>query len=132
MRPKRSQGLCCLVGLPFIGPVVAPTAAAGAMGAVLAVEGMVASAEGGWDVPANSFARLHAKEMVLPAHLAEGVRNMTGDGTSGASGRRGGDAHFHIQATDAESFTKQLGRSNSELNRLIRRSIRDGNLPIRR
>ena len=33
--------------------------------------------------------------------------------------------HTHINATDAESFGKQLMRSNSDLNRMIKKSIRE-------
>jgi len=36
-----------LAGIPYVGPFIAPPAAAGAMAAVLSVEGMVASAAGG-------------------------------------------------------------------------------------
>jgi len=120
----------------FLSPVMGPAAAgpaAGGEAAVLAVEGMVASAEGGWDVPANSFAMLHPREMVLPANLAEGVRNMTGQGGmgGGASGR-GGNMNVHIHANDADSFEKALGRSNSMTNRLLKKAIRDYNFPLRR
>jgi hypothetical protein len=120
----------------FLSPLMGPAAAgpaAGGEAAVLAVEGMVASAAEGFDVPSTTFAVLHAREMVLPAPLAEGVRNMTAQGAgAGGMAGRGGDMHMHINATDAESFEKQLGRSNSGLNRMIKRSIRNFNLPIRR
>ena len=117
---------------PVMGPAAAGPAASG-QGMVLAMEGFAAA--GGYDIPAgtNPVVFAHQKEMILPAHLADRVRSMTDPGGSGAgSPTRGGTFNMHINATDASSFEKQLGRSNSELNRMIRRSIRDGNLPLRR
>jgi len=117
---------------PLMGPAAVGPAAAGEA-SVLAVEGLVSAAQG-YDVPANTFAMLHAGEMVLPPNLAEGVRNMTAQGGAGEGGRTrgGGDMHMHINATDAESFEKQLRRSNSGLNRMINKSIRNFNLPLRK
>jgi hypothetical protein len=82
-----------VAGIPYVGPILAPIAAATAFGAVLAFD--VFSAEGGMDIGSgvNPMTQLHEKEMVLPAHLAEGVRNMTDSGGAG-----GGDVvqfHYH-------------------------------------
>jgi len=72
-----------LAGIPIIGPIIAPVAAAGAFAAVAGYE-TIASAEGGWDrVPYDGApAVLHQDEMVLPRDLAEGVRNMVASGPS--------------------------------------------------
>ncbi len=117
----------------FLSPVMGPAAigpAAGGEAVVLSVQGMVASAAYGYDIGSESpLIQAHAREMVLPAPLAEGVRQMT---DQGGGGRRGGDTHMHINATDAHSFEKQLARSNSMLNRVMKRAIRDGNFPLRR
>ena len=64
---------------PVMGPAAAGPAAAGE-GVVMSIASMVPTAEGGWDVPANSFAMLHKREMVLPVNLADNVRNMTAGG----------------------------------------------------
>jgi len=63
---------------PFIGPGLAIAAFAATMALVLGAMSMI-SAEGGADIPGgvNPMAQLHQKEMVLPAPLAERVRNMT-------------------------------------------------------
>ena len=72
------------VGIPFIGPVLAPIAAAASF------TGVMAFAEGGWDrVPSDQVAMIHKNEMVLPANIAEPVRQMA------ARGGGGGDVHFH-------------------------------------
>src|SRR5260370_21659136 len=56
--------------------------------------GLVPSAARGWalpNFPGATPALLHAREMVLPAPLSEGLQNMIGQG-----GRGGGDMHLHF------------------------------------
>lgn len=111
-----------VVGIPIIGPILAPAAAAVAFAAVAAFGSGMPSAAGGWDVPADSLALIHSREMVLPAHLADRVRSMTEPGTAGGSG---GQLHLHIQATDAKSFEQQLRRADSALNKQLKKSVRE-------
>jgi TP901 family phage tail tape measure protein len=93
------------VGIPIVGPVLAPIAAAGAFAGVMAF-GMP-SAAGGWDeVPRDSLAMVHKKEMVLPAPLAEKVRNMADPGTSTSP-----VYNVNISAVDARSFKDMVMRS---------------------
>lgn len=63
-----------VVGIPIVGPVLAPAAAAAAFAGVMAFD--VISAEGGMGtVPFNDMpALLHRNEMVLPASIAEPLR----------------------------------------------------------
>lgn len=67
-----------LMGPAAVGPAAASEAT------VAAVAGSIAFAERGFDVPADTLAFLHKDEMVLPASLASGVRDMT-NGGGGAS-----------------------------------------------
>ncbi len=58
--------------------------------------GIVPSAAGGWALPNFPGARpalLHAREMVLPAPISEGLQRMIGEG--GGNGA-GGDMHLHF------------------------------------
>jgi hypothetical protein len=91
-----------VVGIPYVGPFLAPAAAAVAYAGVLAFD----SAEGGYDIPAfvNPLTQLHAREMVLPADIADTMRSLTrqsasGDGAPTLSGFQGagssGDTHNH-------------------------------------
>jgi hypothetical protein len=53
--------------------------------------GIVPSAAGGWALPnfaGSTPALLHAREMVLPASISEGLQDMIGRGGAG-------DQHFH-------------------------------------
>lgn len=83
-----------VVGIPYIGPILAPPAAGAAYAGVIAW-GALASAEGGqWQVPgAEQLTMLHRDEMVLPAIHAEGLRNLV-------QGGGGGNAvHVHMHNT---------------------------------
>lgn len=63
-------------GIPVIGPVLAPIAAAAAFAGVLAI-----SAESGAVLPNhNTVGFLHAQEMVLPKHISVGLQNLIGNG----------------------------------------------------
>lgn len=66
-----------VASIPYVGPILAPIAAATTFAVVMGF-GALISAEGGADEigPEGALARLHPKEMVLPAHLAQGVRRM--------------------------------------------------------
>jgi hypothetical protein len=73
-----------IVGIPYVGPFMAPVVAGGAFAAVAGFARSVASAEGGYDIPAgiNPLTQLHEREMVLPAKHADTIRSL---GESGAS-----------------------------------------------
>lgn len=92
--------------IPVVGWILAPALALGALGAVVGFARNVASAAGGYDIPAgtNPMTQLHEREMVLPAPLADKVRSMTGS-------NRGGGATFNITAMDAKDVHRVLSGS---------------------
>jgi hypothetical protein len=71
--------------IPFVGPALAPGAAAASYAGAMSFQASVAAAKG-FDIPAgvNPVTQLHQREMVLPADLADAVRDMTGGGGGGA------------------------------------------------
>ena len=87
--------------------------------------GVVPSAAGGWalpNFPGMQPAVLHAREMVLPAHISEGLQNMISQG--GASGA-GSGAHFHFHGpADAPSierwFKGMMGRNPGVVRDMLR------------
>ncbi|MDB4970796.1 MAG: hypothetical protein JWN44_6485, partial [Myxococcales bacterium] len=99
--------------IPIVGPFLAPVVAGAALAGVFALGSHVASAAGGYDIPAgiNPMTQLHAQEMVLPAELANQVRAMAGGG--GGSGGGGGQTVVHIHAMDAQSF-RDFARRNPD------------------
>lgn len=71
-----------MVGIPIVGPVLAPAAAAVAFAGTLAFGAKIPSARGGFDIPSgsNPLTQLHEREMVLPAKYADVVRTMADGG----------------------------------------------------
>lgn len=93
-----------VVGIPYVGPFLAPAAAAVAYAGVMAF-GSLASAEGGYDIPAgtNPVTQLHQNEMVLPVKYADVIRGMADKGADrgeGGSSRSDGGGpltvHNHV------------------------------------
>jgi hypothetical protein len=105
--------------IPVVGPALGAAAAAATFVAVEAF-GALASAEGGYDIgDENPLVQAHAREMILPASIAEPLRGMITAGGAGAAGaasggasRAGGDTHnWNIQALDSRSFARTLNTS---------------------
>jgi len=111
------------VGIPFIGPVLAPIAAAGAFTATMAF------AEGGWDrVPSDQVAMIHKNEMVLPAYIANPLRETLQQGGGALAGAGGGNTHVHIHAMDSQSFTTALKNNIGGLRDVLHQAVRNGRL----
>lgn len=116
--------------IPIAGPALAAAAAAMMFALVLGFKGasggggstptsLPSAAGGWWDVPGDTLAMIHKKEMVMPGDLAEGVRTMVENGGPGAGGP------IHIHATDADSFRNLLKRSGDDLFDVLRTKIKD-------
>lgn len=75
-----------IVGIPYVGPFLAPAAAA------VAYAGVMAFAEDGYDIPGgvNPVVQAHAREMILPAKHADVIRSIA---DSGGGAQKGGDTH---------------------------------------
>jgi hypothetical protein len=107
-----------------------PVAAGMAADAVMTTEafsaGLVASAAGGYDIPAgvNPVTQLHAEEMVLPAGLANAVRGMAANGNSGAGGGHTFNTTVNVNrpgATDDE-IANAVGRAMRNFHPALRRA----------
>lgn len=84
--------------IPVIGPFLAPAMAVAAVGAVVGFARNIASASGGYDIPSgvNPMVQAHAEEMILPAHIANPLReNLAGGGGMGGT-------TINITAVDAK------------------------------
>ncbi len=96
------NAMASVAAIPFYGWAMAPEVGASAYAEGLAMAGL-ASAAGGWDrVPSDQVAQIHKNEMILPAHIAEPVRQMA------ERGGGGGDTHLHVHTIDAASFNAYL------------------------
>lgn len=89
--------------IPYVGPFIAPGIALGTGAAIFALASQISSAEGGYDIPGgvNPLTQLHQREMVLPAPVADTVRNAMANGGGGGGG--GGPQSFHYHAAGGES-----------------------------
>lgn len=96
-----SGAYSALVGIPYIGPFIAPVAAGVAFAAVEAF-----SAADGMDIPSglNPRVQLHEKEMVLPQQHADVIRGLANGGESGG----GTHHHWNINAMDGHSVKNFL------------------------
>jgi hypothetical protein len=105
-----------IVGIPYVGPVLAPAAAAVAFGAVMAFS----SARAGYDIPAgvNPVTQLHEQEMVLPKEQADVIRGMAqGSGGGGSKVslkvKSAGRGDVIIREKDLRGMLRRLGMQGS-------------------
>ena len=108
-----------MVGIPVVGPAIAPAAAGGAFAAVAAMAGSV-SAAGGYDIPSgvNPLVQAHQREMILPQKQADTIRNL-------AKGGGGGAVHLNVTAVDAASVRRLFMDHGPALSDAIRRQARN-------
>lgn len=118
------------LGAPAFGAAMA--AQAQALGAVAMFD------VGAWDLSKDQMAMVHAGEMIIPAGLASGMRELfkfAGERESGPAARAaGGDVHLHYQPSihrPGEIGLKQLLASDGKhMLDWIERSVRDGKLKL--
>lgn len=122
-----AQGVASFAGAPWPIDIGAP-----AFGAAMALDALayqaMASAAGGWErVPADGMlTELHRDEMVLPAHIANPMRDMVRSGGAG-----GGTHHHHytIKAYDRRGLSDFIARNGIELGKGLQRLARNGHRP---
>ncbi len=116
-----------MVGIPYVGPILAVAAAGAAIAEASKFKNMAHLDVGAWNVPADMPAMIHRNEMVVPATYASGLRAaMGGQGDGGGSG---GETHYHnytIHANDAASFSDMLHRNASAVGAAVGRAARNG------
>jgi hypothetical protein len=95
-----------VVGIPVVGPILAPIAAGVAFAGIEEFGGKLSSARGGWSrVPYDgAMTELHVDEKVLPAKEARGLDRLIN------GGGQGGGNTFNIHANDAKSFKEMMRR----------------------
>ncbi len=114
-----------LSAIPVVGPALGVAAGVAAFAGVSAIVGKVASARGGYDIPAgvNPMTQLHEEEMVLPKQHANTIRALGKNLSSGAIGGSGGSTEQPIyfsptiqawDSKDVKRFMKKHGRELAE------------------
>lgn len=108
-------------GIPVVGPFLGAAAAAAVMATVHGMVGMI-SASGGADIGNYApMAQLHPREMVLPAHIADPLRESLAGGGLG-----GGTVNLTVNAMDGKSVRRVLLDNGPALAEAIGRAARDG------
>jgi hypothetical protein len=80
-----AAGASSQAGIPIIGPALAAAAGAAMIALVLGYESL-AHASGGMVLDRDQLVFAHANEMILPAHLSQGVQSMISNGTTNNGG----------------------------------------------
>ena len=117
-----AAAFAAMAAIPIIGPALGVIAAAAAGAFVFGLVKNVASAEGGYDIPAgtNPLTQLHEQEMVLPKQYANVIRNAaSGEGSLGG----GGDTinyHDNSGRLTPSEIRRNVGVIAKELQRLRR------------
>lgn len=122
-------GATAAVGSADLAGAAAGSSAGGGLGGLFAFlgfakGGIVPSAAGGWALPSFAGptpALLHAREMVLPADISQGLQDMIG------GGRAAGDTHVHIQAIDSRSGAQFVMAQAHNIARALQRAQRGFN-----
>lgn len=118
--------------IPVVGWVLAPAAAAAAFAAVLAFGGKVPSAAGGmWTVPSDMLAMVHKQESILPAGVAQPMRDFFAGGGAAAQGGGGDNYAITIQAIDTQSGAQFLMNNSGVIAQGLARELRNGNATLR-
>lgn len=124
--PQAAMGAYkAIVGIPYVGPILAPIAAG------VAYAGVMAFAEQGMVVDKDRMVYAHKDEMVLPAALSTGIQGMISGGKGGSGG---GDAHLHyspnINAPGSADLKSMLARDSGALRKWVQMGLRDGSLRL--
>lgn len=113
--------------IPYVGPVLAPPAAAAAYAAVVAMDTLIPSAAGGMVVPDDTLAMVHKNEMVLPVHLSQGIQGIIGGGSNTIGGGGVVNVNFNINALDAAGVSNLLKVQGPTIAKVIQEQVRQNN-----
>ena len=108
-------GVASMAAAPFPFNLSAPAFGLAMSASAMAFGGLLASASGGFDIPSgmNPLTQLHEQEMVLPAHIANPLRENLADG-----GGMGGGAPIIINTSGGDFIHKKdLAKMLSKMNR---------------
>jgi len=119
-----SGAAASVAAIPFAGWAMAAGVAAATFAMVKSYAGNAISAAQGFDIPRgiNPITQLHQEEMVLPAHLANPLREQLTEG----GGMGGGDTfNLSIKALDGADVYRVLSRNSAGVARMLRELARD-------
>jgi hypothetical protein len=108
--------------VPYVGPFLAPAAAAGAFAAVAAYDSFAVGTE---FVPRTGLAMIHEGERIVPRASNEALTTALTGGSAG--GRGGSTVNFHYNPVIHEAGGKlDLSEHSREIGRIFNDLVRDG------
>lgn len=117
-------------GIPIVGPILAPIAAATAFAGVMAFENLASFDKGTNYVPADMVAQIHEGERVIPK--ADNAALMAA--VAGGGGPQGDNWHIHYSPTIHErertGLPQMLANDGHHLLDFLTRAVRDGALKL--
>jgi hypothetical protein len=108
---------------PIMGPAAAGPAAAGEA-TVMAAAGSIASAAGGWVVPSDQLVMVHQNEMILPAHLSQGLQSMIS--ANGGAGISASPVVVNVSAIDSQDVRRFFQSNGALLVAALNKAMRNG------
>lgn len=110
--------------IPYVGPALAPGAAALAYGNIMAFNALPSYDVGAWEIGKSGVAMVHEGETIMPAKTAQSWR----DGAEGTGNNPAtGDIHLHLHAIDGKSAKQFLNDNKAAIAAALRSAQRDGN-----
>lgn len=123
-----SAAFASTAAIPFIGPAMAPAAAAAAYSGAMSFQAAIPGfAVGAWDLPSDMIAQVHKGEMIIPRTFADDLRS---NGGSLGGGGSGDTHHWHISAVDARSIKRLIAGQPDAIAAGLRSAHRNASINI--
>ncbi len=125
--------MAAISAIPYVGPFIAPEMATAAYAETLGWAaglgaGLFSAAGGLWNVPADTLAMVHKQETIIPASIAQPMRDFF---TGGAGGGAGDSYAITVQAIDTQSGAQFLINNAPIIAKSLARELRNGNTALR-
>lgn len=124
--------MAAISAIPYVGPALAPEVAAETYATTMGWAtglgaGLFSAAGGMWNVPADTLAMVHKQESIIPASVAQPMRDFFSGGASG-----GASYAITIQAIDTQSGAQFLMNNAPLIAKSLAREMRNGNPALRK
>jgi hypothetical protein len=124
--------MAAISAIPYVGPALAPEVAAETYATTMGWAtglgaGLFSAAGGMWSVPADTLALVHKQESIIPASVAQPMRDFFSGGASG-----GASYAITIQAIDTQSGAQFLMNNAPLIAKSLAREMRNGNPALRK
>jgi hypothetical protein len=129
-----AAGVASWAGAPWPIDAGAPAFGASMASTALGFMGLASFDVGAWDLSRDQMAMVHQGEMIIPASLAGGMRELfkvagNDNNSTKAPAQHGGDQHFHFAPTligEHPTWNSMMNRSERDARRWFKRQAANG------